>query len=147
MGVKTVAAKPSGKGSCPKGPIRQDRGVIVVCGEALIDMVLGDDGTRRPAPGGGPFNTARALARLGVPTAFLGHFSEDQLGRLLADRLVADGASLALASFGPEPTTIAVAKIGRDGLAEYEFVTNLTREMVPDQLGAEVKAYSCRQPR
>ena len=120
--------------------------MIVVCGEALIDMVVGGDGTRRPAPGGGPFNTARALARLGVPTAFLGHFSEDHLGRMLADRLAADGASLALATFGPEPTTIAVAKIGKDGLAEYEFVTqgtsapNLTREMVPDQLGAEVKA-------
>jgi len=81
--------------------------VIVVCGEALIDMVLSAGGTRRPAPGGGPFNTARALARLGVPTAFLGHFSQDEFGRLLANRLAADGASLALATFGPEPTTIA----------------------------------------
>src|SRR5207237_1251645 len=113
------------------------RAVIVVCGEALIDMVLGADGTRRPAPGGGPFNTAQARARLGVRTAFLGHFSNDQFGRLLADRLAADGASLGLASFGPEPTTIAVANVGSDGLAEYEFVIegtaapNLTREMVP----------------
>ena len=126
--------------------IRQDRGVIVVCGEALIDMVVGDHGTRRQAPGGGPFNTARALARLRVPTAFLGHFSEDQLGRLLADRLASDGASLALASFGPEPTTIAVANIGKDGLAEYEFVIegtsapNLTRERIPSELPAEVNA-------
>src|SRR5947199_1920795 len=109
-------------------------------------MVLSADGTRRPAPGGGPFNTARALARLGVPTAFLGHFSQDQLGRLLADRLAADGASLQLASFGPEPTTIAIAKIGKDGLAEYEFVIegtsapNLTRDMVPAELPSEVDA-------
>ena len=118
----------------------------MVAGEALIDMVLSADGTRRPAPGGGPFNTARALARLGVPTEFLGHFSEDQLGRLLADRLTADGASLSLASFGPEPTTIATANIGKDGLAEYEFVIqgtsapNLTRDMVPSHLSAEVSA-------
>jgi fructokinase len=120
--------------------------LIVVCGEALIDMVLSADGTRRPAPGGGPFNTARALGRLGVPTAFLGHFSEDQLGRMLADRLAADGVSLALASFGPEPTTVAIANIGKDGLAEYEFVVdgtsapNLTREMVPGELPPEVNA-------
>lgn len=120
--------------------------MIVVCGEALIDMVLSADGTRRPAPGGGPFNTARALARLGVPTAFLGHFSEDQLGRLLADQLAADGASVALASFGPEPTTIATASISKDGLAEYEFVIhgtsapNLTREMLPGELPPEVNA-------
>ncbi|TME21240.1 MAG: hypothetical protein E6I68_11685 [Chloroflexi bacterium] len=66
--------------------------MIVVCGEALIDMVLSAGGTRRPAPGGGPFNTACALARLGVPTAFLGHFSQDEFGRLLANRLAADGA-------------------------------------------------------
>src|SRR5437867_11515895 len=109
-------------------------------------MVLSAGGTRRPAPGGGPFNTARALAQLGVPTEFLGHFSEDELGRLLADRLAADGASLALASFGPEPTTIAVANVDKDGLVEYEFVINgtsapnLTREMLPRELPSGVNA-------
>jgi SPW repeat-containing protein len=45
--------------------------VIVGCGEALIDMSPNEDGTHRAAPGGGPFNTARALAPLEVPTAFL----------------------------------------------------------------------------
>ena len=120
--------------------------MIVVCGEALIDMVTTGDGTRRPTPGGGPFNTARALARLEVPAAFLGHFSTDEFGRLLADQLAADGASLALATFGPEPTTVAVANIGRDGLAEYEFfidgtsAPNLTLDMIPAELPAQVKA-------
>ncbi|TME22168.1 MAG: carbohydrate kinase, partial [Chloroflexi bacterium] len=85
-------------------------------------MVTTGDSIRRPTPGGGPFNTARALARLEAPAAFLGHFSTDEFGRMLADQLAADGASLALATFGPEPTTIAVANIGGDGLAEYEFL-------------------------
>jgi len=120
--------------------------VIVVCGEALIDMVTTGDSTRRPTPGGGPFNTARALARLEAPAAFLGHFSTDEFGRMLADQLAADGASLALATFGPEPTTVAVANIGRDGLAEYEFfidgtsAPNLTLDMIPAELPVEVKA-------
>ena len=120
--------------------------MIVVCGEALIDMVTTGDSTRRPTPGGGPFNTARALARLEAPAAFLGHFSTDEFGRLLADQLAADGASLALATFGPEPTTIAVANIGGDGLAEYEFLIqgtsapNLTLDMIPAELPVEVKA-------
>lgn len=119
--------------------------MIVVCGEALIDMVV-TDGTRRPSPGGGPFNTARALARLEVPTAFLGHFSNDDFGRLLADRLRSEGASLALASVGPEPTTIAIAHIREGGLAEYEFsidgtsAANLTREMIPAELPPDVNA-------
>jgi len=109
-------------------------------------MVTTGDGNRRPTPGGGPFNTARALARLEVPTAFLGHFSSDEFGRMLADQLAADGASLALATFGPEPTTIAVANIGRDGLAEYEFfiqgtsAPNLTPQRIPAELPVEVNA-------
>src|SRR6267143_5396056 len=109
-------------------------------------MVTTGDGARRPTPGGGPFNTARALARLEVPAAFLGHFSTDEFGRMLADQLAADGASLALATFGPEPTTVAVANIGRDGLAEYEFfidgtsAPNLSLDMIPAELPAEVTA-------
>ena len=83
--------------------------MIVVCGEALIDMIDNGDGTQRPTPGGGPFNTARALARLGVPTSFLGRLSTDVLGRRLIDLLAADGAGIELATCGPEPTTIAVA--------------------------------------
>src|SRR5206468_1003604 len=46
-------------------------------------MIYNSDGTQRAAPGGGPFNTARALARLGVPTAFLGHLSNDKFGLVL----------------------------------------------------------------
>ncbi len=109
-------------------------------------MVTTGDSTRRPTPGGGPFNTARALARLEAPAAFLGHFSTDEFGRMLADQLATDGASLALATFGPEPTTIAVANIGGDGLAEYEFfidgtsAPNLTLDMIPAELPAQVKA-------
>ena len=120
--------------------------MIVVCGEALIDVIHNGDGTQRNAPGGGPFNTARALARLGVPTAFLGRLSNDAFGRELADLLVSDGASLELSSVGSEPTTIAVAEVDSAGLAEYEFLVegtaapNLTVDMVPKQLSRDVRA-------
>jgi fructokinase len=120
--------------------------VIVVCGEALIDMISNEDGTQQAAPGGGPFNTTRALARLGVPTAFLGRLSDDVFGRQLADLLVSDGASLELASIGSEPTTIAMADIDSEGFAEYQFLVqgtsapNLTPEMVPEEFGPQVGA-------
>ena len=119
---------------------------IVVCGEALIDMISNGDDTQQAAPGGGPFNTARALARLGVPTAFLGRLSDDVFGRQLADLLVSDGASLELASIGSEPTTIAMADIDSEGFAEYQFLVqgtsapNLTPEMVPERFGPQVNA-------
>src|ERR1700730_7305252 len=109
-------------------------------------MIDNGDGTQRPTPGGGPFNTARALARLGVPTSFLGRLSTDALGLQLAGLLASDGASIAMASCGPEPTTIAVAEVDGEGLAEYQFVIdgtsapNLTPSMLPDPFPEEVAA-------
>ena len=97
--------------------------MILVCGEALIDIVHNPDGTQRATPGGGPFNTARALARLGTPCAFLGHLSSDVHGRELARLLRADGVSMELASIGPEPTTVAHADLDSDGRATYRFTT------------------------
>ena len=120
--------------------------MIVVCGEALIDLISNGDGTQQATPGGGPFNTARALARLGLPTAFLGRLSADAFGRRLADLLVSDGASLELASIGSEPTTIAMADVDNEGFAEYQFLVqgtsapNLTTEMVPEGFGPQVSA-------
>ncbi|MDQ2943722.1 MAG: carbohydrate kinase [Candidatus Dormibacteraeota bacterium] len=120
--------------------------MILVCGEALIDVLENGDDARRLAAGGGPFNTARALARLDIPTAFLGHLSTDAYGRELAGLLRSDGVNLDLTTTGPEPTTIAVAKVDNNGLAEYEFLVegtsapNLTRVMVPEKLSAEINA-------
>lgn len=120
--------------------------VILVCGEALVDAVKNPDGTERLMPGGGPFNTARALARLGVPASFLGHLSTDELGRNLAELLTADGVNLQLATYGQEPTTLAVARVNAVGQAEYEFFAegtsapNLTPSMIPDELSPEITA-------
>jgi fructokinase len=110
--------------------------LILVCGEALIDAIENADGTQRMMPGGGPFNTARALARLGVPTAFLGHLSNDEQGRRLEELLAADGANLALATYGSEPTTVAVAEIDGAGTS----APNLTSAMIPDQLAPDITA-------
>jgi fructokinase len=120
--------------------------VIVVCGEALIDMIRNADGTQHAMPGGGPFNTARALARLGVEVEFLGHLSEDGFGRELRQLLVADGAGVELTTVGPEPTTIALADVDSRGSAGYRFVVDgtsapgLTLEMLPAELPPRVDA-------
>lgn len=128
--------------------------MIVVCGEALIDRLplppplAGESRGGGPvdSPGGGPFTTARALARLGIPTQFLGRLSTDAFGQQLRDLLVADGGDLSLTSFGPEPTTLAMADVDRDGHAAYRFVIdgtsapNLTPEMVPTSFAPDVNA-------
>lgn len=120
--------------------------MIVVCGEALIDIVPAGDGTFQAMPGGGPFNTALALGRLEVPTYFLGRLSTDPFGRLLAARLEESGVDLSLASHGSEPTTLAVAELDGDGMASYQFyfeatsAPNLTPAMLPKQLDRIVTA-------
>jgi fructokinase len=118
--------------------------LIVVCGEALIDQIP----PRTYSPGGGPFNTARALARLGIPTHFLSRLSTDAFGQRLRDYLMADGVDLAMTSFGPEPTTLAIAEVDPEGDAAYRFeidgtsAPNLTAEMVPASFGPTVSALS-----
>jgi fructokinase len=120
--------------------------MVVVCGEALIDLVDSPNGRQRGTPGGGPFTTARALARLGIPTQFLGRLSTDAFGQQLRDLLAADGADLSLTSIGPEPTTLAIADVGPDGHAAYRFIIdgtsapNLTRQMLPAALSSAVRA-------
>ena len=120
--------------------------MVVVCGEALIDVIRRPDGIERAAPGGGPFNTARALARLGVATAFLGHLSDDADGHELAHHLRADGVDLEYVTVGPEKTTTAVVDVDSQGVATFRFevdgtsAPNLTREMIPKGFGLDVDA-------
>ena len=55
--------------------------MIICCGEALIDMartqVPGFGEGFLPHPGGGPYNAAIAIGRLGATVKFLGRLSMD----------------------------------------------------------------------
>ncbi|HSK60745.1 MAG TPA: carbohydrate kinase [Actinomycetospora sp.] len=114
-------------------------GRVVVGGEALVDLVplddprpgdpaggdpAGGDPALRPlAPrlGGGPFNTAVGLGRLGVPTSMLTRLSTDPFGEALVARLEANDVDTALVQRGPEPTTLAVVTLDAAGAARYAF--------------------------
>jgi fructokinase len=93
--------------------------VIVVVGEALIDAHL-DGEALRPHPGGGPFNTAVSLARLGTPCSFLGGISSDVLGQLLEQRLAAAGVDTGLLVRTDAPTPMALVDVG-GAEASYSF--------------------------
>lgn len=97
--------------------------MIIVAGDALVDRIVRLDGTVIEVPGGGQFNTARAIARLGVPVAFLGSLSSDAWGVRLRRALEHDGVDLALAPTVDAPTTLAVAEIDAGGTAAYRFET------------------------
>ncbi|WP_419946209.1 PfkB family carbohydrate kinase [Candidatus Poriferisodalis sp.] len=80
--------------------------MIVCCGEALVDVLDGDE--RRSVPGGGPMNAAIAAARLDAPSAFVGRVSTDAGGELIWGHLQRDGVDLRACERGPEPTARAM---------------------------------------
>ena len=94
--------------------------MIVTGGEALVDLVE-ENGLLRAVAGGGPFNTAIAFGRLGVPVGFLGAISRDAYGRLLAERLVDSGVDMSLVRWSDAPTPRAVVHHRNDGRSEYTF--------------------------
>jgi fructokinase len=111
--------------------------VIVVGGEALVDLV-DEHGLLSPVPGGGPFNTAIALGRLGIPVAFLGTLSHDEYGGLLARLLLEAGVDMSLVRWSDAPTPVAVVHRHDDGGNSYTFylagtsLADLPPEAVPD---------------
>jgi fructokinase len=115
--------------------------MILVAGEALVDLVV-TDGAILPFPGGGPYNTARALGRLGASVGFLGRFSEDHFGRMLTKVLAESAVSLDHTSRGSEPSGLAVAHRSAHGEADYSFYlrgTTATYASLPT-LQADVRA-------
>ena len=94
---------------------------VVVAGEALIDLVVGADGQVRAHLGGGPYNAARTMARLGVPTTFFGRLAGDRFGRLLREQLTEDGVGIAVAEPSGRPSTLAVVAVDDAGIASYSF--------------------------
>jgi fructokinase len=97
--------------------------MIVVGGESLVDLVVDVDGNVTATPGGGPYNVARALGRLGQEVAFLGRISTDAFGRILRAGLAADGVADGCITATDDPTMLAVAEIDGDGAATYRFHT------------------------
>ncbi|MGC4999670.1 MULTISPECIES: carbohydrate kinase family protein [unclassified Streptomyces] len=110
--------------------------MIVVAGEALIDLVpapVPSDPASAlpqllPQRGGGPYNAAVALGRLGSPTSFCSRVSTDAFGTALLSGLRDAGVDTAMVQRGPEPTTLAVADVGSDGSAGYGFYTEGTAD-------------------
>ncbi len=96
--------------------------MISVLGEALVDIIVDPGGEVTSVVGGAPLNTARTIARLGIPATFLGGVSTDAFGNRIMRLLNDDGVVLGLGAQVPEPTTLAIAQIDEHGAATYRFM-------------------------
>ena len=106
---------------------------ITVLGECVADAFTApastsNELTLRVLPGGGPANTAVALARLGTPARFLARLSGDVFGRLFRTHLEASGVDLSCAVPAAEPSTLAVAELDAQGQAEFSFHAQSTAD-------------------
>jgi fructokinase len=98
---------------------------IWVAGEVLIDLIS-KDGAREAIVGGGPANTAKALARLGFDTYFIDGISTDAYGQKARAELLADGVKLDYTLTSDSPTCVATVTLDKDGTASYEFLIDGT---------------------
>jgi fructokinase len=94
---------------------------IWVCGEVLIDIL-----PTGPVVGGGPANTAKALARLGYDVDFIDGISNDAYGVSARKELSRDGVGLALCLASDKPTCTATVTLDSKGSASYEFLIDGT---------------------
>jgi fructokinase len=92
-----------------------------VCGEVLIDIL-----PTGAVVGGGPANTAKALARLGYDVDFIDGISTDAYGVSARKELSRDGVGLALSLTSDKPTCTATVALDSKGSASYEFLIDGT---------------------
>jgi fructokinase len=100
-------------------------GQVWVVGEVLIDLIP-EGAVREPIVGGGPANTARALARLGIDTQFVDGISSDQYGQMAKNELLTAGAKLDYVKYSDKRTCLAIVSLSESGSATYEFVIKNT---------------------
>jgi fructokinase len=103
--------------------------MILSCGDALIDFVpvaAADGGEAlRPMVGGSCLNVAVGLARLGVPTGFVGGISNDLFGRMIAEHALASRVDLRFATRSDYHTTLAFVRMIA-GESQYAFYDTRT---------------------
>jgi fructokinase len=114
--------------------------MIIVAGEALIDIVVGASGLMRAIPGGGPFNVARTVARLGAECQFVGTLSEDPFGQQLRASLRRDGVGVVVGREATAPTPVAIAQLDDGGVADYRFYIEGTAaaQLYPEDVPADL---------
>ena len=92
-----------------------------MCGEVLIDIL-----PTGAVVGGGPANTAKALARLGYEVDFIDGISTDAYGVSARKELSRDGVGLGLSLTSDKPSCTATVTLDSKGSASYEFLIDGT---------------------
>ena len=107
----------------------------LVIGESLVDIVVGEDGSREEHVGGSPLNVAVGLARLDHVVTLATHFGRDDRGAQIGAHLADAGVLLTPGSDCAADTPTATATLDAQGGATYSFDISWRMPEVPDVLG------------
>lgn len=97
---------------------------ILCLGEALVDWIPSDASNTfyEKCPGGAPANVAVGLAKLGIPTGFIGKIGEDLLGRFLKETLADYDVDVSGMVYGQEAKTgLTFVSLDESGDREFDF--------------------------
>lgn len=121
--------------------------MLVVCGEAVVDLISdGSPSGFQARPGGSPVNVAVGAARLGIATSLLARFGTGRLGRMLRSHVADAGVDLSMSVLADEPVTLAVVSLDPQGSVGYDFYVEGTADWgwqaseLPDPFPDEVRA-------
>jgi fructokinase len=111
---------------------------VVSFGELLIDFVsvergvsVGEASGFTKAPGGAPANVAVGLAKLGIPTAFMGQIGDDFFGIHLKGVLESYGVDTSALRLTDEANTaLAFVSVDKDGDRSFVFYRKPSADML-----------------
>jgi len=147
--VDTETKEPKGEMADlrPQASVLNASPAVVTLGEATIDFIATRVGAFDtfppfvPAPGGAPANVAVAVARLGVPVAFIGRVGDDPVGHAILASFRAAGVDTSAARVTREAdTALAFATFPRQGERQFNFIWDRSAAMTydPDELPVDL---------
>ncbi|MBF9017336.1 MULTISPECIES: carbohydrate kinase [unclassified Oceanispirochaeta] len=102
--------------------------MIISLGEGLIDFISQNELSFSGYPGGSPYNSSIAIARLNVPVQYVGRISKDIFGDKLLSYLNENNVGTDLTIRTDDPTTLSFVQKQSDGSASYAFFANDTAD-------------------
>ncbi len=108
---------------------------IVSLGESLLDFVAqkGKDPAKLEMvgnAGGAPANVMAAAARLGRKTAYISRVGADPFGEFFLARMEDAGVDVSGVVKGPEPTTLAMVALDKQGDRSFRFYRTGTADVM-----------------
>jgi fructokinase len=105
--------------------------MILVVGEAIVDVVERSDGSRTEHAGGSPANVAVGLGRLGLDVTLATAIGDDAYGAMIESHLTSSGVVLGDGSRRVGLTSSAIAHLDADGSATYDFEVTWDPGLIP----------------